>query len=94
MTDITLDYGTPPTRLSIAFEQCEVLTIENALSGYTDVEMTFTINGHIVHVIHGAGDDPDTFYITPAVGFWASEDVLVIADNQSGAVEICSDGMS
>ncbi len=94
MIDLSASYGVPPTTFTLAFQACEVLTIHNALSSYTFPEMSVLLNGHTIRVKHGDGNEPDTFFIIPAKGFWASEDAVVIEENASATIEICSEGLA
>ena len=64
-----LSYGSGESYLIMDFNQeCEVLVIHNGLT-VVETHITLLFNDHIVYIVHGAGDLPDTYYITPRYGY-------------------------
>jgi hypothetical protein len=68
----------------------EVLCLNVETAGPSMNEATITADGLDVHltIIHGPGDDPDEFTITPPPGYTADPPVLILNEWTGGTVYI------
>jgi hypothetical protein len=94
MTDIIHEYGAPPSSVSLTYAECEVITIRNELSSMAPDTIDLRLNGHRVYVVHGRGDMPDMYMITPAPGYTASDSVVTVDEGDSATVDICPVALS
>jgi hypothetical protein len=93
MADATLSWGGTGCTLALvtgAAHVAEVTCVNVQTSGasYTQGEMTINGLGVGLTVLHGPGDIPDKFTISPPEGYIAVPNVLVLDEDTSGVVLI------
>jgi hypothetical protein len=70
--------------------ECDILTYHNELSPFTSNSVLGELGGHNFHVALGAGDIPDTFSITPRLGWEAvTDNFVVVAEGMKGVIKVC-----
>lgn len=85
-----LPYGSdPPSYLTLDYSQaCEILVIHNKLT-VTESVVNLEFGGHKIIIVHGNGEEPDTYYVIPQTGYDIDKDYGSAIEGGSVTFEIC-----
>jgi len=93
--DLHYQWGYPSSysEVVLSHKACDEVVYTNRLTAWADTEIEFNLGGHSFLVVQGDGDQPDTLYVIPAVG-WVQPEPLKLDEGKTGSLQICPMGLS